>query len=167
MDNKQELRQCLEYIRNWLECIKNSDDIAKSYWKDKEEALRSKLGLDSNGELKLISSINMTHPSLEEDLDETNFRDTHPWEILDNKTSKDCHRHRIIETNFSPIDIHDETPMELEKGDYIIDEHGSYFMNTSSNPCSYEKSPKLTSLSNIATHEISNPSCFLFTKILK
>jgi hypothetical protein len=109
----------------------------------------------------------MTHPSLEEDLDETNFRDTHPWEILYNKTSIDCHRHRIIATNFLPIDIYDETLMELEKGDYIIDEHGSYFMNTSSNPCSYEKSPKLTSLSNIATHEISNPSCFLFTKILK
>jgi hypothetical protein len=39
MDNKQELLQWLEYIRNWLECIKNLDDIAKSYWKDKEEAL--------------------------------------------------------------------------------------------------------------------------------
>jgi hypothetical protein len=78
MDNKQELRQWLEYIRNWLECIKNSDDIAKSYWKDKEEALWSKLGLDLNGKLKSISLINMVHPSLEEDLDETNFRDTHP-----------------------------------------------------------------------------------------
>jgi hypothetical protein len=99
----------------------------------------------------------MTHPSLEEDLDETNFRDTHPWEILDSKMSKDCHRHRIIETNFLPIDIHDETPMELEKLDYIIDEHGRYFMNASSNPCSYEKSPELTSLSNIATYQISNP----------
>jgi hypothetical protein len=78
MDNKQELWQWLEYIRNWLECIKNSDDIAKFYWKDKEEALWSKLGQDSNGELKSISSINMTHPSLEEDLDKTNIRDTHP-----------------------------------------------------------------------------------------
>jgi hypothetical protein len=83
---------------------------------------------------------------------------------LDNKTSKDYHRHRIIETNFPPIDIHDETPMELEKGDYIIDEHGSYFMNTSSNPCSYEKSPELTSLSNIATYEISNNLMLLLHK---
>ena len=40
---------------------------------------------------------------------------------------------------FSPIDIHEETPLELEKEDGI-DEHGSYFMSTSSNPCSHEKS---------------------------
>jgi hypothetical protein len=99
----------------------------------------------------------MTHPSLEENLDEINFRDTHPWEILDNKMSKDYHMHRIIEINFPPIDIHDETPMKLEKGGYIIDEHGSYFMNISSNPCSYDKSPELTSLSNIVTYKISNP----------
>jgi hypothetical protein len=54
--------------------------------------------------------------------------------------------------------------MELEKGDYVIDEHGSYFMNTSSNPCSYEKSPELTSLSNIATYDISNPLMLLVNK---
>ena len=29
-------------------------------------------------------------------------------------------------------------------------------MNTSSNPCSHEKSPELIGLSNIATHEIVN-----------
>jgi hypothetical protein len=57
--------------------------------------------------------------------------------------------------------------MELEKEDYIIDEHGSYFMNTSSNPCSYEKSPELTSLSNIATYEISNPLMLLVHKNFK
>jgi hypothetical protein len=41
---------------------------------DKDEALwvESKLGLDPNGELKSISSINMTHPSLEETLDKIN-----------------------------------------------------------------------------------------------
>jgi hypothetical protein len=78
--------------------------------------------------------------------------------------SRDYHRHRIIETNFPPINIHDETPMELEKGDYIIDEHGSYFMNTSSNPCSYDKSPELTSLSNIATYGIFNPLMLLVHK---
>jgi hypothetical protein len=50
-----------------------------------------------------------------------------------------------METIFSPIDIHD------------IDEHGSYFTNISSNPCSHEKSPELISLSNIAKHEIFNP----------
>jgi hypothetical protein len=30
-------------------------------------------------------------------------------------------------------------------------------MNTSSNPCSHEKSPELIGLSNIATHKIFNP----------
>jgi hypothetical protein len=62
----------------------------------------------------------------------------------------------MIETTFPPIDIHEETPLELKKED-DIDEHRSYIMNTSSNPCSYKKSPDLTGLSNITTHEIFNP----------
>jgi hypothetical protein len=36
----------------------------------------------------------------------------------------------MMETIFSPIDIHEETPLELEKKD-DIDEHGSYIINTS------------------------------------
>jgi hypothetical protein len=42
---------------------------------DKDEALwvESKLGIDSNNELKSISSINMTHQSLKEALDEINW----------------------------------------------------------------------------------------------
>jgi hypothetical protein len=62
----------------------------------------------------------------------------------------------MMETMFLPINIHEETPLELEKED-DIDKHGSYIMNTSSNPCSHEKSPKLIGLSNIATHEIFQP----------
>ena len=62
----------------------------------------------------------------------------------------------MMETMFLPIDIHKETPLEIEKEDFIS-EHGSYFMNISSNPCSYEKSPEPIGLSNIATHEIFNP----------
>ena len=62
----------------------------------------------------------------------------------------------MMETMFSPIDIHKETPLEIEKEDDIY-EHGSYFMNTSSNPCSHEKSPELIGLSNMAAHEIFNP----------
>jgi len=93
---------------------------------------------------------------LEEALDEINPRDTNPWEILDNKTSNECHRHGMIETMLLPRQIHKESTLELEKEDYIS-EHGSYFINTSSNPCSHEKSPKLIGLSNIATHEIFNP----------
>ena len=76
----------------------------------------------------------MTHPSLEEALDKINPRVTNPREILD---------------------IHQESTLELEKED-DINKHGSYFMNTSSNPCSHEKSPKSIGLSNIATHEIFN-----------
>ena len=62
----------------------------------------------------------------------------------------------MMTTMFPPIDTHEETPLEFEKED-DIDEHGSYFMKTSSNPCSHEKSPELISLFNIATHEIFNP----------
>ena len=62
----------------------------------------------------------------------------------------------MMETMFPPIDIHEETPLELEKKDGI-DEHERYFMSTSSNPCSHEKSSESIGLSNIATHEIFNP----------
>jgi hypothetical protein len=125
-------------------------------WMDKDKALwvASKLGLDPNGEFKSISSTNMTYPSLEEVLDKTNPRDINPWEILDNKTSNECHRRGIIETMFLPIDIHEETPSELEKED-DINEHRSYIMNTSLKPHSYEKSPKLIGLST-TTHVIFN-----------
>ena len=130
---------------------------------DKDEALwvESKLGLDSNS--KSISLLNTTHPSLEEALDEINPRATNPWEILDNKTSNKCHGHRMMETMFAPIDIHEETPIELEKEDNI-NEHVSYFMNTSSNPCSHKKSLKSIGLSNLATHEIFNPLVHLVHK---
>ena len=65
---------------------------------------------------------------MDEVLDKINPRVT-----LDNKTSNDCHRHGMMEIMFSPIDIHEETPLEIEKEDGIS-EHGSYFMSTSSNP---------------------------------
>jgi hypothetical protein len=70
--------------------------------------------------------------------------------------SNNYYRHGIIDTIFLSIDIHEEMPLELEKQD-DINEHESYFMNTSSNPCSHEKSPELIGLSNIATHKIFNP----------
>jgi hypothetical protein len=90
---------------------------------------------------------------MEKALDKINPRVTNLWEILDNKMSNECHRHEMMKTMFPPIDIHEETTLEPEKED-DIGEHGSYFMNTSSNPCSYEKSPESIGLSNIATHEI-------------
>ena len=92
---------------------------------------------------------------MDEALDEINPGVTNPWEILDNKTFNECHTHGMMKTMFLTIDIHEETPLELEKED-DIDEHRSYFMNTSSNPCSHEKSPESINLSNIATHEIFN-----------
>jgi hypothetical protein len=61
-----------------------------------------------------------------------------------------------METMFLPKDIHEESTLKLEKEDYI-DEHGSYFMNTSSNPCSHEKSSESIGLSDIATHKIFKP----------
>jgi hypothetical protein len=108
---------------------------------DKDEALciESKLGLDPNGELKSIPLINMTHSSLDEALEKITPKVTNPREILNNKITNECHRHGMMETIFLPIDIHEESPLELKKED-DIDEHGSYFMNTSSNPCSHEKS---------------------------
>jgi hypothetical protein len=93
---------------------------------------------------------------MDEALDKIFPRVTNPWEILDNKTSNECYRHGMMETMLSPIDIHEESTLELEKEDYIS-EHGSYFINTSSNPCSHKKSPESIGLSNIATHEIFNP----------
>ena len=114
---------------------------------DKDEALwvESKFGLDSNSELQSISLINVTQPSLEEAFDKITPRVSNPRKILH---------------------IHEETPLEFEKED-AIDEHGSYFMNTSSNPCSHEKSSESIGLSNITTHEIFNPLILLFIRTLK
>ena len=100
---------------------------------------------------------------MDEALDDINPRVTNPREILDNKITNECHKHGMMETKFLPMDIHEETPLEIEKED-DIDEHGSYFMNTSSNPCSYEKSPESIGLSNLATHEIFNPLILLVHK---
>jgi len=73
--------------------------------------LRTCMLLLKNGWTRTISLINMTHPSLEEALDEINLRATNPWEILDNKTSNECHRHGMMEIMFLPINIHEETPL--------------------------------------------------------
>jgi hypothetical protein len=110
-------------------------------------------------EFKSISLINMTHPRLEEALDKINMRVTNAREILDNE----CHRHGMMETIFSPMNIHEESIIELEK-EYYIKEHESYIMIISSNPCSYKKFPELIGLSNIATHEIFNPLMLLVHK---
>jgi hypothetical protein len=91
-----------------------------------------------------------------EALDKINLRITNPREILDNKMTNECHRNEMMETMFAAMDIHKESSLELEKED-DINEHGSYFMCTSSNPCSHETSFESIGLSNIATHEIFNP----------
>ena len=93
---------------------------------------------------------------MDEALDMINPRVTNLREILDNKMSNECHRHGMMETVFPFIDIHEETTLESKKED-DIDKHESYFMSTSLNPCSHEKSPKSIGLSNIATHEIFSP----------
>ena len=48
-----------------------------------------------------------------------------------------------------------------------INEHVIYFVATSFTPCSYATSSQSIGLSNITTFDISNPSSFLFIKILK
>ena len=103
---------------------------------------------------------------MDEVIDKINPRVTNPREILDNKISNECHRHVMMETMFLPTDIHKEAPLEIEKEDFIS-EHGSYFMNTSSNPCSHKKSPKSIGLSNIATHKIFNPLILPVHKIVE
>jgi hypothetical protein len=107
----------------------------KKEWLDKAKTLKLEPRPDPKGELKLISLINMTHPSLEEVLDNIDLRVTNPSEILD---------------------IHEESTLELKKED-DINQHGIYFLSTSSNPCSREKTLESIGLSNITTHEIFNP----------
>ena len=103
---------------------------------------------------------------MDEVLNKINPRVTNPREILDNKMSNECHRHGMMETMFSSIDIHKETPLEIEKEDFIS-EHGSYFMNTSSNPCSHEKSPEPIGFPALPHTRSSTPLYFLFIKTLK
>ena len=114
---------------------------------DEAKSLRvePKLDLDPKGELKSISIIKITYPSLEEALVKINPRVTNLREILD---------------------IHEESPLELEREDYFS-EHGSYFINTSPNPCLYEKFLESIGLSNIATHEIFNPLVLPVHKIIE
>jgi hypothetical protein len=66
---------------------------------------------------------------MEEALDKTNSRVTNPSKILN-------------------IQIRDEDD---------INEHETYSITTSLNPCSYEISPNSIGLSNPITFEISNP----------
>jgi hypothetical protein len=64
------------------------------------------------------------------------------------------------------LDIYVESPLEIENhGD--LSEQGSYFINTPSVPCAYEKSPNSLCLSNIALHEIFNPLMLPVPKIFK
>ena len=126
---------------------------------------RIQLGLDPNGELKSISLINITHPSLEEALDKTNLRITNPREILDNKITNESHRHGMVETIFSPMDIH-EHPWSLKRKitsasieatsltPHQIHAHMRNLLN------------QLVSLTLPHTRS-STPSCFLFIKTLK
>ena len=60
-----------------------------------------------------------------------------------------------MEIKFSPIDIHETSTLDLEI-ENSTNEHGSYFMNTSSNPCSHVNFPESIGLST-TTHEIFNP----------
>ena len=121
--------------------MKNSFAIVKE-WMEENEALvlASELGLDSNGELKSISSINMNK------YDPSKF---------EGSLRRD--------QNLLPIDTHE---VEFEKRDQM-NEHENYFINTPSNPCSYDKSFGFIGLSNVATHEIINPLMLAVPKNFK
>jgi hypothetical protein len=96
---------------------------------DKEEALmESNLDLASNGEVSTPFE-DETHSSMEEALDKTKSRVTNSSEILN-------------------IQIGDEDD---------INEHETYSIMTSLNPCSYEISPNSIGLSNPITFKISKP----------
>jgi len=64
------------------------------------------------------------------------------------------------------LDIYVESLLEVENdGDF--NKQGSYFINTPSILCSYEKSPYSLSLSNIAPHEIFNPLMLPVPKVFE
>jgi hypothetical protein len=126
-----------------LEHIKNSCVVVSKEWLDEAKALK----VDPTSELKLISLINMTHRSLDDALDCQPLMKINPRVTNPRKT----------------VDIHEKSTLGLEKED-DINEHGSYFMNTSLILCSHEKSTKLIGLSNITTHRIFNPFMLLVHK---
>jgi len=64
------------------------------------------------------------------------------------------------------FDIHVKSSLEVEN-DGVFNKQGSYFINTPSVPCSYEKSPDSLSLSNIAPHEIFNPLMLPVPKVFE
>jgi hypothetical protein len=81
---------------------------------------------NTKDELKSISLIPMTHPSLEEDSDCHEEGSAHPLiklnprapnsrKILDNERSIECHRHGMMETMFLPMDIHETSTLKLER----------------------------------------------------
>jgi len=124
-------------------------------------------------ELKSISLIPMTHPSLEEDSDCHKEGSAHPLiklnpralnsrKILDNKRSIECHRHGMMETMVLPIDIHETSTLKLEKEDN--DELGSYILTIPSNTCVHEKSSKSIFLSTTVTFKIYNSFMLLVHK---
>jgi hypothetical protein len=96
------------------------------------------LDLASNSEVSTPFE-DETHPSMEEALDKTNSRVTNPSEILN-------------------IQIGDEDD---------INEHETYSITTSLNPCSYEISPNSIGLSSPITFEISNPLILSICKNFK
>jgi hypothetical protein len=69
-EEQQQWKKCVDHTRNTYATIKE--------WMEEDQALSlaSKLGLNSNSELKSISLLNISDPSLEETLDKTNLGET-------------------------------------------------------------------------------------------
>ena len=125
-------------------------------------------------ELKSISLIPMTHPSLEEDshcheegsvhpLIKLNPRAPNSRKILDNERSIECHWYGMMEIMFLPMDIHKTLTLKLEKEE-DNDEHESYILTIPLNPCVHEKSSKSIFLSTTITFKIYNSFMLLVHK---
>ena len=103
---------------------------------------------------------------MDEALDKINPRVTNPREILGNKMTNECHRHGMMETMFPPIDIHEETPLELKKED-DIDKHGSYLETPHQIHAHIRNFLNQLVSSTLPYTRFSTPSYFLFIKTLK
>ena len=116
-----------------------------------------------------------THPTHRNHLDYKEDREEqHQW-LMSIKNQYaiaiECEDEALYETNLKGnprevFNIYDESPLEVEN-DEDFNELGSYFINTTSVPFSYEKSPDSLSLSNIAPHEIFNPLMLPLPKVFE
>jgi len=92
------------------------------------------------------------HPTIEEDIGETNPGETPNIQIGDEDNINE-HGIYFIATSFTPCSYETYS----QSIGLSINKHGIYFIATSFTPCSYETSSQSIGLSSITTLEVSNP----------